>query len=54
MLEGDEGDEGGHEEDEERDVAEGAGQVVEEGSGVFKEDSLQLEFIIVETHHADN
>lgn len=54
MLESDESDESCHEEDEERNVTECAGKVMKESSGVFEEDSLKFEFIIVEAHHAYN
>lgn len=54
MLENNEGDESGSEENEERDVAKGAICMVEESASIIKENSLESEFVGVEPEHAED
>ena len=53
MLEHEEGDQSGHEEDKEGDVGVDGDPVEEEPLGVFEEDALELQFGLVEEHHAE-
>ena len=53
MLEHEEGDQSGHEEDEKGNVGVDGDPVQEEPLGIFKEDALQLQFVAVEEHHAE-
>lgn len=54
VLEYEEGDQAGSEQEEERDVDEGARGVMEESAGIVQEDALKSELVGVEPEHAEN